>query len=62
MSEYENEVKKIYDKLSKKYHEITANHFFNIYIEVPATTSLLNDVKDKKTNHPCISLDSGMSI
>jgi len=42
------EVRKIYDKLAKRYHKITANHFFNAYLEVPATTSLLKNVKNKK--------------
>ena len=45
---YEEEVKEVYNKLSKRYHEITADHFFNAYLEVPATTSLLRNVKNKK--------------
>jgi len=45
---YENEVKEVYNKLSKRYHKITADHFFNAYLEVPATTSLLKNVKNKK--------------
>lgn len=44
----EKEVRKIYDKISKIYHNITANHFYNAYLEVPATSSLLKDVKNKK--------------
>jgi len=47
-NKYEEEVKEIYNKLSKRYHKITAYHFFNAYLEVPATTSLLKYVKNKK--------------
>jgi ubiquinone/menaquinone biosynthesis C-methylase UbiE len=45
---YENEIREVYDNLSKRYHEITADHFFNTYLEVPATMSLLKNIKGKK--------------
>jgi ubiquinone/menaquinone biosynthesis C-methylase UbiE len=45
---HENEVKEIYNKLAKRYHKITAHHFFNAYFEVPATSSLLKYVRNKK--------------
>jgi ubiquinone/menaquinone biosynthesis C-methylase UbiE len=47
MSSYKDNVKKTYDKISKKYHKITPKHFFNAYLEVPATTSLIDNVKGK---------------
>lgn len=45
---YEGEIEGIYSRLSKRYHKITANNFFNAYLEVPATSSLLKNVKNKK--------------
>jgi ubiquinone/menaquinone biosynthesis C-methylase UbiE len=45
---YEDEVKGVYNKLAKRYHKLTANHFFNAYLEVPATTSLLKSIKGKR--------------
>ena len=44
----DREVKKVYDKLAKRYHEISAYHFFNAYLEVPATLSLIKNIKNKK--------------
>jgi len=44
----EKEVKEIYNRIAKRYHKLSANHFFNAYLEVPATTSLLKNVKGKK--------------
>jgi len=42
------EVKKTYNRIAKRYHELLADRFFNAYIEVPATSSLLENVKNKK--------------
>jgi ubiquinone/menaquinone biosynthesis C-methylase UbiE len=44
----EKEVREIYNRIAKRYHKLSANHFFNAYLEVPATTFLLKDVKGKK--------------
>jgi ubiquinone/menaquinone biosynthesis C-methylase UbiE len=44
----EKEVREIYNRIAKSYHKLSANHFFNTYLEVPATTSLLKNVKGKK--------------
>jgi len=44
----EKEVRKIYNRIAERYHKLSANHFFNAYLEVPATTSLLKNVKGKK--------------
>jgi ubiquinone/menaquinone biosynthesis C-methylase UbiE len=44
----EKEVRDTYNKIAKRYHKLSANHFFNAYLEVPATSSLLKNVKDKK--------------
>lgn len=48
MKKYEDEIKEVYDNLSKKYHKITAHHFFNTYLEVPETLSLLKNIRGKK--------------
>ena len=45
---YEYDIKEVYDNLSERYHRITKNHFFNAYLEIPATMSMLKDVKNKK--------------
>lgn len=46
---YEKEVRETYNKIAKRYHKITTtNHLFNTYIEVPATMSLLKNVKNRK--------------
>jgi ubiquinone/menaquinone biosynthesis C-methylase UbiE len=44
----EKEVREIYNRIAKRYHKLSANHFFNAYLEVPATISLLKNVKGKK--------------
>jgi len=44
----EKEVKGIYDRIARRYHKISANHFFNAYLEVPNISSLLKNVKGKK--------------
>jgi len=41
-------VKKFYDSIAEKYHKITADHFYNAYLEVPATMSLIKQIKNKQ--------------
>ncbi len=45
---HEKETKKIYNRIAKRYHKLSANHFYNAYLEVPATLSLLKNIKGKK--------------
>jgi ubiquinone/menaquinone biosynthesis C-methylase UbiE len=40
--------KQVYDRIAKKYHEIAGSHFFNAYLEVPATTAVVGNVRGKK--------------
>ena len=44
----EREYREIFDTISKRYHKVTNSHFYNAFIEVPATLSLLKNIKGKK--------------